>query len=156
MERESPGPGTDPSATSAGAAGQEPEQRAEARGSSYGRSARRRILFSVPFESPMTDADLARLRSELDLVTYITPKPGVSGASLGVVPLDFWSGLFLVRGNREGEWVLEGRTWGLPPDAVVHGWHVRAALAARELDRTVEIPRAERPRAPRTTSRRSR
>lgn len=109
--------------------------------SSHGRTARRRTLFSIPFKSPMTDADLARLRSELDLVTYITPKPGVSGASLGVVPLDFWSGLFLERGRGEGEWVLEARTWGQPPDAVVHGWHVRAALAARELDGSVEVPR---------------
>jgi hypothetical protein len=49
------------------------------------------------------------------------------------VPLDFWSGLFLERGGAEGEWVLEGRTWGHPPESVVHEWHVRAALAAREL-----------------------
>lgn len=42
-------------------------------------------LFSVPFKSRMTDDDVARLHGELDLVTYLTPKPGVSGASLGVV-----------------------------------------------------------------------
>lgn len=105
-------------------------------------------LFSVPFKSEMTDADLARLHSSLDLVTYIRPKPGVSGARPGVVPLDFWSGLFLERDERDDEWLLEGRTWGNPPEPLVHEWHVRAALAARELDPTVEIP----PRQPDTLS----
>lgn len=94
----------------------------------------------------MTDADIARLHSELDLVTYLTPKPGVSGASPGVVPLDFWSGLFLERGETEGEWALEGRTWGHPPESLVHDWHVRAALAAKELDPAVEIPKPLHPR----------
>jgi hypothetical protein len=88
----------------------------------------------------MTDGDSARLRSNLDLVTYLAPKPGVSGASPGVVPLDFWSGLFLERGDNDREWMLEGRTWGDPPESLVNDWHTRAALAAKELDPTVEIP----------------
>lgn len=96
----------------------------------------------------MTDRDLARLRSELDLVSYTVPKPGVSGASPGVVPLDFWSGLFLGRGASEDEWVPEGRTWGKPPDSLVHEWRVRAALAARELDPNVEVPAVIHPTAP--------
>ena len=100
----------------------------------------RRGLFSIPFKSSMTDADLARLQRELDLVTYLSPKPGVSGASPGIVQLDFWSGLFLARGAGEGEWVLEAHTWGNPPAPLVHDWHVRAAVAAHELDPTVEIP----------------
>lgn len=101
-------------------------------------------LFSIPFTSQMTDADLARLRTELDLVSYLSPKPGVSGASPGVVPLDFWSGLFLVRGEADGDWSLEARTWGNPPEPQVHEWHIRAALAARQLDPTVPVP----PRVP--------
>jgi hypothetical protein len=101
---------------------------------------RRHKLFSIPFRSSMSDADAARLHSELDLVTYLTPKPGVSGASLGVVPLDFWSGLFLEPGANDGEWVLEARTWGNPPESLVHEWQVRVALAARELDPAVQIP----------------
>lgn len=88
----------------------------------------------------MDDADLARLRGALDLVTYISPKPGVSGASQGVAQLDFWSGLFLRGGTGADEWVLEGRTWGDPHESVIHEWHVGAALAARELDPTVQIP----------------
>ena len=104
------------------------------------RGHRQVTLFSVPFKSPMDDADLARLRRVLDLVTYMSPKPGVSGASPGVAQLDFWSGLFLEPGAGADEWVLEGRTWGDPPDSVIHEWHVRAALAARELDPTVQIP----------------
>ncbi|MGZ6724743.1 MAG: hypothetical protein ACXVHK_27700 [Solirubrobacteraceae bacterium] len=91
----------------------------------------------------MTDADLARLRASLDLVTYISPKPGVFAASPGLVRLDSWSGLFLEPGAGEDEWVLEARTWGNPPDSLVHEWHVRAALAARELDPTVPLPPRE-------------
>jgi hypothetical protein len=106
-------------------------------------------LFSVPFKSRMADDDLARLHSSLDLATYMAPKVGVGGAaSPGVVPLDFWSGLFLERGAGEAEWVLEGRTWGNPHDAAIHEWHIRAALAARELDPSVEIPvRSQAPSA---------
>jgi hypothetical protein len=100
----------------------------------------REPLFSVPFKSRMSDADVARLKTELDLVTYLTPKPGVSGASPGVVPLDFWSALYLQRGAAEGEWALDARTWGDPPREAIHAWHVRAALAARKLDSRVEIP----------------
>jgi hypothetical protein len=107
---------------------------------------RRRTLFSTPFTSSMTDADIARLQRELDLVTYLSPKPGVGGASPGVVPLDFWSGLFLEHGPGDGEWVLEARTWGDPPAPLVHEWHVRAALAARQLDPTVPIPQPLRTR----------
>jgi hypothetical protein len=97
-------------------------------------------LFTIRFKSAMTDADLARLHSGLDLVTYTTPKPAVSGVQPGVVRLDFWSGLFLERGSAENEWVLEGRSWGNPPEPLVHEWHVRAALAAKELDPNVTIP----------------
>jgi hypothetical protein len=104
------------------------------------RTARCVTLFSVPFMSRMTYDHLARLHSELDLVTYLTPKPGVSGASAGVVPLDFWSGLFLEHGVGEDDWMLEARTWDSPPESLVHEWHVRAALVARELDPTVHIP----------------
>ena len=89
----------------------------------------------------MTNAHVARLHNELQLVTYLTPKPGVSGAPPGVARLDFWSGLFLERGETEGEWVLEGCTWGHPPESLVHDWHVRAALVAKRLDQAVEIPK---------------
>jgi len=110
----------------------------------------RRTLFSIQFKSALTDADLARLRTALDLVTYIQPKPGVSAASPGVVPLDLWSGLFLVRGegDGEGEWALEARTWGDPPAAVVREWKVRAAIAAHQLDPGVEVPAPEPPTTP--------
>lgn len=104
----------------------------------------RRTIFSVPFHSALTDADLARLHSAMGMATYLSPKPGVSGASAGVAKLDLWSGLFLVRGEEDGEWALEGRTWGNPSEGLVHEWHVRAALAARALDPAVVVP----PRVP--------
>jgi hypothetical protein len=61
-----------------------------------------------------------------------------------VVPLDSWSGLFLERGAGQDEWVLEGRTWDDPPESAVYELHVRAALAAKKLDPTVQMP-ARRP-----------
>ena len=65
------------------------------------RRGRRRTLFSIPFKCAMTDADVARLHRELDLATYLSPKPGVSGAGPGLVPLDIWTGLFMERGAGE-------------------------------------------------------
>lgn len=104
------------------------------------RAGHRRTLFRIPFKSEMTNDDLARLHSVLDLVTYIIPKPGVSGASPGVASLDPWSGLFLEPGTVDGEWILEGRTWGHPLPEAAHEWHVQAALAARQLDPSVQLP----------------
>jgi hypothetical protein len=92
----------------------------------------------------MDDGEAARLHKALDLVTYLSPKPGVAGARPGVVPLDLWSGLFLERGREDREWLLVARTWGEPPADLVREWQVQAALAARELDPAVELPRAER------------
>lgn len=94
----------------------------------------------APFTSHMSDADLARLARNLDLATGMHPKLPNSPTSPGVARLDFWSGLFLLRGATEGNWVLECRTWGDPPPSLVHDWHVRAAFAARQLDPTVEPP----------------
>jgi hypothetical protein len=105
-------------------------------------SGRRRTLFSVPFKSRMTDEDASRLHTSLELETYLTPKPGVSAVGPGVARLDFWSGLFLEHGPRDGGWVLEGRTWGSPPESLVHEWHIRAAQAAKQLDRDVQVPGA--------------
>jgi hypothetical protein len=103
-----------------------------------------RTLFEIPFHSSMDDGEAARLHKALDLVTYLSPKPGVAGATPGVVPLDLWSGLFLERGREDRGWLLVARTWGNPPADLVHEWQVQAALAARELDPAVKLPRAER------------
>lgn len=98
------------------------------------------IMFSVPFSSTMSDADVARLTGTLDLVMHLHPKLRNSPAGPGVARLDFESGLFLVRGANEEEWALQGRTWGDPPPRIVHGWRLRALAAARQLDPTVTLP----------------
>jgi len=97
-------------------------------------------MFSVPFSSPMSDRDVARLARTLNLVTHLHPKLHPSPTSPGVVRLDFDSGLFLVCGANTGEWALEGRTWGGPLPQTVHEWHLSAAVAARQLDTTVALP----------------
>lgn len=102
-------------------------------------------LFTIPFRSKMTAVDTDRLRADLDLVTQLSPKPGASAVSPGLVRLDHWSGLFLERGEDEGDWILEARTWDRPPPSTVDDWQMRAALAARRLDPAVPIPQAPPP-----------
>jgi len=97
-------------------------------------------LFQVPFASAMSDPELALLARTLDLVTHMYPKMSPDPNSPGVVRLDHYSGLFLERGDGEGQWVLEARTWGHPAPQSVHEWHLLAAGAARQLDPTVPLP----------------
>ena len=100
-------------------------------------------MFSVPFSSTLSDQLVARLARTLNLATHLHPKLRDSPASPGVVRLDFDSGLFLMRGANEDEWVLEGRTWGDPPEQTVHEWHLGALVAAHQLDPTVAPPAAD-------------
>lgn len=99
-----------------------------------------RTLFTVPFTSAMNDQDAAVLSRTLDLATHLHPKLHNSPASPGVLRLDFDSGLFLQHGPREGDWVLQGRTWGHPAPSTVREWHVNAAMAAHQLDPAVTVP----------------
>lgn len=88
----------------------------------------------------MSDADLAVLHHMLDLSTHIYPKMRPDPNSPGVARLDHFSGMFLERGADEGQWMLEGRTWGKPARRTVYEWHLLAAQAARQLDSAVELP----------------
>jgi hypothetical protein len=104
------------------------------------------VLFEVPFASVMNDRDLALLARMLDLSTRIEPtiRPRHDTAprhhTPGFARLDHFSGLFLKRGEVDGEWLLEARTWGRPAAQSVHEWHVLAAGAACTLDPTVAPP----------------
>lgn len=116
-------------------------------------STSRRTLFNVPFHSAMSDADIARLRAELGMETHFHPKHPAVVPPLGFVRLDFYSGLYLVRADGDGDWALECRTWGQPAPGIVHEWHLHAAYAARLLDSSVPIPpRAERSGLPNDSS----
>ncbi|HZE04624.1 MAG TPA: hypothetical protein VE127_05325 [Solirubrobacteraceae bacterium] len=99
------------------------------------------MLFEIPYKSAMTDADLGRLARTLDLSTHMYSKLPSDPTGPGVARLDDFSGLFLERAASEGEWVLEGRTWGDPATESVHEWHLLAAGAARQLDSTVPTPK---------------
>jgi hypothetical protein len=88
----------------------------------------------------MSEDDLDVLRHLLDLSTHMHPKMRPDPNSPGVVRLDHFSGLFLERCAAEGEWTLEGRTWGKPVPESVHEWHLLAAQAARQLDPSVTPP----------------
>lgn len=94
---------------------------------------RGRRMFVVPLGRAVGDADVLRIASVLHLTTHLRPQLRASPASPGVVRLDRCSGLFLLH-EPDGEWWLEGRTWGTPAEHTVHGWHVLALDAARLLD----------------------
>lgn len=97
-------------------------------------------LFAIPFASEMTNRDSGRLAGSLGMSTDLHPTTGPRHDNPGVVRLDHQSGLFLIRGETQGEWTLEARTWGQPPAQSVHDWEVLAAVAARQLDPTVTLP----------------
>lgn len=103
-------------------------------------SARLRTLFSVPFHIGPGDDDLVRISSVLNMTLHLYPKLPLAADMPGVSRLDFFSGLFLVRGDAQDEWRLEGRTWGVPATENVHRWHLLATDAAHLVDPTVRRP----------------
>jgi hypothetical protein len=106
-----------------------------------------RVLFEIRFTSPMSDLDLDRLRSVLDLSTHMYPKMRPDPNSPGVARVDHYSGLFLERGAGESQWLLQARTWGRPAPQTVHEWQLLAAQAAHQLDPRVSLPgRSANPR----------
>ena len=105
------------------------------------RSARSPVtLFEVPFAAAMDDHDVASLAGALALSTAPRSKGSGRKDNLGFARLDHFSGLFLQRNAVEGQWILRAQTWGRPGPQAIHGWHVAAAMAARRLDPTVNIP----------------
>lgn len=98
-----------------------------------------RVLFEIRFSSPMSDLELDRLRSVLDLSTHMYPKMRPDPNSPGVARLDHHSGLFLERGAGDSQWLLQARTWGMPAPQTVHDWQLVAAQAAHQLDPRVSL-----------------
>ena len=97
-------------------------------------------LFGVTFMSAMTEGDLLLLARGLDLSTGVRSAGHPREDDLGFARLDYASGLFLKRTAVEGQWTLEAHTWAHPAAHTVHGWHVRAAGAAHQLDPAVALP----------------
>lgn len=106
------------------------------------------LLFRIPFRSAMAAEDANRLRHAIGMHLHLDRKHPAVAPPLGVAELDPGSALYLVRGEGEDEWVLEGRTWGAPAPGVVRGWKLKASLAARALDPSAPppqpLPAAER------------
>jgi hypothetical protein len=97
-------------------------------------------LFTIPLASTMSDRDVSSLVLALDFDTRTAPPGSPPEARLVPARLDDSSGLFLVAGEGQGQWVLEARTWGHPDPESVHRWNVKTATAARQIDPTVELP----------------
>ena len=104
-----------------------------------GRTRRTRTLFQVRFKSAMTDEDAKQLQDALDMTTHLHPKHPAIAPPLGFAPLPF-GGLYLVRGEGEREWALEGRAWTIPEPAAVREAELEAISAARRLDPNAPDP----------------
>ncbi len=87
----------------------------------------------------MRDEDAEQLRRGGLTLNLHAKHPAVN-PPLGAARLDFETGLFLIRGEEEGEWALEGRTWGSPPLGAVRCWEHEAAFLARQVDPTLRCP----------------
>lgn len=111
------------------------------------------VLFEVPFTAPAGEFALARLAHVLDVWTHTQSKTRPDPNSPGVVRLDRHSGVFLERGDDDGRWLLQGRTWGDPSPRTVHEWHLLAAQAARQVDPRVALPERLSAAGPTTTDR---
>jgi hypothetical protein len=95
-----------------------------------------RTVFRIPLKSDMNDEDSKRLQDALDMTLHLHPKHPAVSPPLGVAPLPF-GGLYLVRGEGEREWALEGRAWSNPSPAAVRQAELEARLAARRVDPNV-------------------
>jgi hypothetical protein len=107
---------------------------------------RYRLLFAIPFRAAMTPRETRALRSGLDLFLSFQDRDAAWGRQAnGFARLDFSSGLLLVPGGGEDEWVLECRSYGAPSAAIVHRWQVEAASVLRDIDPAVTMPAPQVP-----------
>lgn len=91
------------------------------------------VPFSIRFHGDLSGHRLALLGSELGMFTTLQPLEQ-SGDQVGVAPIDADTGLYLVRGETEGEWLLECRAYGDSADGWIERWHRRALWVVGQLD----------------------
>jgi hypothetical protein len=96
------------------------------------------VPFSIRFTGPLTGQRLALLVSELGLHTTVEPKQRVS-LPMATAQLDPSTGLYLIRGQGEDEWVLECRAYGNPAPAWLRQWRLRAVWVVGQLDSELEV-----------------
>ena len=96
-----------------------------------------RTLFSIPFRSEMESKDSTVLVRILNLNLCLQPKLRWPAAKPGIRRLDRDTAFVLLYGPEEGTWVLEGRTWGSPPEKFVEAWRREATAVALRLDPSV-------------------
>ena len=99
-----------------------------------------RTLFVVPFTSAMDSKASELLVSLLHLNLCLEPKLRWPAAKPGIARLDRDSALVLLHGEMEGSWILEGRTWGDPPQKFVDSWHLQAKDVAHQIDPSETFP----------------
>lgn len=82
------------------------------------------VLFSVPFRAEMTPHVKRLLEAELNLTMHWERKVASALQAPGVARLDSGSGLYLLPGETDEDWILECRTFGRPPAQAAHRWRV--------------------------------
>jgi hypothetical protein len=100
------------------------------------------VLFRIPFTAKMTPRVTSLLSGELNMFLTFDVKAPFPSANqgAGVTRLDHFSGLYLLPGTEDDQWLLECRTFGSPSADEAHAWHVNAARVMRQIDPSVEIP----------------
>jgi hypothetical protein len=98
------------------------------------------VLFSIPFKAEMTARVRGLLSSLLHMTLGFDRKPVSAQQGPGFARLNFSSGLLLLPGAADDEWVVECRSSHPPGSAVIHRWEVDTASVLRLIDGSVPIP----------------
>ncbi|HET9163323.1 MAG TPA: hypothetical protein VFN89_07775 [Solirubrobacterales bacterium] len=88
--------------------------------------------FSIPFQAPMSSAQVSWLREELGLTIH--PKTAIADLPFAFGLLDRFSGFYLLKGEGD-RWTLECRTYEEPTPEQVASWRARAEWVVAALPR---------------------
>lgn len=96
------------------------------------------VPFSIRFKGPLSGRGLGLLVAELGMHTHVQPKQQASIA-MATTQLDPYTGLYLLRGRTDDDWVLECRAYRDPAPAWLRQWYLRVAWVVGQLDSELEV-----------------
>ena len=91
------------------------------------------VPFSLPIHAELSGRPLGLLVSELGMWTHVQPKQERS-IPYAMAQLDPYTGLYLLRGEAEGQWTLQCRAYRPPPPASLRQWRLHADWVVAQLD----------------------
>lgn len=98
------------------------------------------VPFAIRFGGPLSGRRLGLLVSELDIHTQVQPKqqPPVP---FGTAQLDSYTGLYLLRGATDEDWILECRAYRAPAPDWLRQQYLRVVWVIEQLDSDLEVSR---------------